>query len=219
MLIVPDLLSRQELRAVLAALPDERFADGAATAAGAAKAVKRNEEYVASIAEDPAAAIVDAAIRRHPAVQNALYPRKLYRILFNRYAAGMAYGDHFDAPLMDHMSEQRLRTDQSMTLFLSAPESYEGGELVIQHALGESRVKLPAGAAVFYRSLTLHRVEPVTRGVRLAAVTWIQSHVKGEEQRAILHDLALGLNLMADGPGRRHILGAYARLLQRWSEN
>jgi PKHD-type hydroxylase len=110
-----------------------------------------------------------------------------------------------------------------MTLFLSDPGSYDGGALAIDHTHGTARVKLPAGHAVFYQSLQVHRVETITRGTRLAAVTWIESHVREPSDREVLYDLARLLNEVADlkkpGRPRQTMLGVYARLLQRWSEN
>ncbi|MBI1776985.1 MAG: Fe2+-dependent dioxygenase [Proteobacteria bacterium] len=223
MLIVPDLLTADELGRVMARIAAAPFADGRASAAGAAKLAKNNLEFFSDVADDGPAQVVDQAIRRNPMVQNYVYPRKLHRIIFNRYDIGMAYGDHLDSPLLDLGNNERLRADLSMTLFLSDPGSYDGGALAIDHEHGTARLKLPAGHAVFYRSVQVHRVETVTRGTRLAAVTWIESHVREAADREILYDLARLLNdvreLGQPGRSRQTMLGVYARLLQRWADN
>jgi PKHD-type hydroxylase len=135
----------------------------------------------------------------------------------------MAYGDHLDSPLLELGGGEKLRADLSMTLFLSDPNSYDGGALAIEHSHGTAWIKLPAGHAVFYRSLLVHRVETVTRGARFAAVTWIESHVRAPDDREVLYDLARLLSdvdeLKTPGRSRQAMLGVYARLLQRWSES
>jgi len=127
------------------------------------------------------------ALRRHPMMQFLVMPKRFMHPVFNRYDTGMYYLDHVDFPLLG--PEPRMRADLSVTLFLSAPEEYEGGELVIGASDGERRVKLPAGQAIVYPASTLHRVEPVRSGSRVAMVTTIQSHVRGETERALLMDL------------------------------
>ena len=223
MLIVPDLLTQAEVSAVVGDLARQQFADGRGSAAGQAQLAKNNLEFMSDVAAEGPARVVDQAVRRNPLVQNYVYPRKLHRIIFNRYEVGMAYGDHLDSPLLDTGIGGRLRADLSMTLFLSEPNSYDGGALAIDHSHGTARIKLPAGHAVFYRSVQVHRVEPITRGTRLAAVTWVESHVRDQTDREILYDLARLLNevgeLKKPGRMRQTMLGVYARLLQRWSEN
>jgi PKHD-type hydroxylase len=167
---------------------DELFVDGRSTAGWHARKVKHNEQA------DAGADIVQTwrqrvgdSIRRHPLFQMAARPARMTPVRFSRYRAGMHYGNHVDDPVMG--GERPVRTDLSFTLFLEAPEDYDGGELVTDTTAGEQRYKLPAGAMILYPSSTLHRVEPVTRGRRLAAIGWVQSQVRDPGAREILFDL------------------------------
>ncbi|MEO1232488.1 MAG: Fe2+-dependent dioxygenase, partial [Myxococcota bacterium] len=183
---IDNLLDPPTVNALVDTLADERlFEDGARTAAGAARAVKSNQQArsgdeVIRVARE----IVEGALDKHAGFQAAAWPGKLARLSFSRYAPGMAYGPHVDDPFI-----HGLRTDLSFTLFLSDPESYEGGELVVQRHDGDEAVKLPSGSLYLYPSHSLHYVAPVAKGVRLAAVGWIQSRVRSQEHRAILFDL------------------------------
>lgn len=182
---IADVLAPAELdeiRGVLAAAP---FEDGRATAGWSARLVKDNEQL-----QEGSATLrllrekVGSAIRENAVFEAAVRPRVLTPLLFSRYGAGQAYGSHVDNPLMDG-----LRTDVSFTLFLSPPDSYEGGELVIETSAGEDEIKLAGGGLVAYPSTTLHRVAPVTCGERLVAVGWAQSWIRDPAHREILFDL------------------------------
>jgi Uncharacterized iron-regulated protein len=162
------------------------FIDGVLSSGWASRLVKNNEQLGAGPALEAAQQQVIATLRTNPVFAAAVMPRHFAPPLFARYQPGMEFGSHMDNPLMgpDHM-----RADVSVTIFLSDPDSYNGGELVMETSGGETAYKLPAGSAVTYPTTMLHRVEPVTRGVREVAVTWVQSLFRRPDQREILFDL------------------------------
>ena len=162
------------------------FIDGVLSSGWASRQVKNNEQLGAGPALEAAQRQVIEALRGNPVFAAAVMPRHFAPPLFARYMPGMEFGSHMDNPLMgpDHM-----RADVSVTIFLSDPDSYDGGELVMENTGGETTYKLPAGSAVTYPTTMLHRVEPVTRGVREVAVTWVQSLFRRPDQREILFDL------------------------------
>lgn len=182
-----DVLTPQELARIRQALREATFVDGRATAGWHAREVKRNLQAQPSAATDELAALVQQALRRHPVFDVAVRPHRMRPLLFSRYQPGMTYGSHVDDAVMG--TDQPLRTDIALTVFVSEPDDYDGGELVTDTAAGEQRFKLPAGCAVVYPASTLHRVEPVTRGERLAAIGWVQSLVRDPAQRELLFDL------------------------------
>ena len=177
------------MRQIVTTLAGGKFIDGKLTAGGPAREVKNNLQVERLGPElTDIDQIILAALGRSQALQSFAFAKRILLPLFNRYENGMEYGAHVDAAVMGKGADQ-IRTDLSMTVFLSDPASYDGGELALQTPLGEEEIKLEAGEAVVYPSTTVHRVTPVTRGVRLAAVTWIQSSVPDERLRAILFDL------------------------------
>jgi len=182
------LLDREETEQVLAGLANARFADGRATARRTARSVKNNLQ---AEFEDEALAIPDrilqTALERNDAFTAFAQPKAIQIPIYSRYETGMYYGDHVDNAMMG--STPKIRTDFSMTLFLSPPESYDGGELTIRGGVGESYFKLDAGEAVVYPSTAIHQAAPVTRGVRVAAVTWIQSMIRDGALREIVWDV------------------------------
>jgi len=154
---------------------------------------------------------------------SAALPRQVLPPLFNRYREGMTFGNHVDGAIMTHAaSRQRIRSDLSATLFLTRPEDYDGGELLIEDTYGSHRVKLPAGDMILYPSTSLHRVEPVTRGARISSFFWIQSMVKNDAQRTMLFDLDMSIiRLTRKHPGDTTImslLGIYHNLMRMWAE-
>ena len=182
------VLSTEEVKRFLAEFSRAKFADGKSTASGAALAVKHNLQAERSGGEwSGLDGILFAALRDNHEFQLFAHPRRILAPSYSRYEPGMRYGTHIDSAIMGGANP--LRTDLAMTLFLSAPDSYEGGELVIESASGEQEIKLAAGEAVVYPATTLHRVAPVTSGVRQVAVTWIQSAVRDPSLRSILYDL------------------------------
>ncbi|MDZ7627668.1 MAG: Fe2+-dependent dioxygenase [Parvularculaceae bacterium] len=169
--------------------------DGRATAKGRAREVKSNQQAAPTEAAKSALTLIERAIAAHPVFQSAAQPAAFARLMLNRYGVGMEYGAHVDAPYIDG-----VRTDLSFTLFLSEPESYEGGALVIDSAVAEDAIKPPAGTLVLYPSTFLHRVDKVMRGERLAAVGWVKSRLRNNEHRAMAFELdRLGADFAALG--------------------
>ena len=216
-----SVLDWPALKEIRKALAEGNFVDGQKTAGSRAKRVKHNEQL--SPKDDSRKQIdmlVVDALRRNAEFQRVVIPRSIQRPLFSRYGSGMNYGMHVDDALMG--SGVKLRSDVSVTVFLSNPDDYDGGELEMVSPFGPQEVKLPAGWAVAYPSSTLHRVKPVTAGERLAAVTWVQSYIADPARREILYDLdkirrRLG-NLDPDGEETDLAFKAYANLLRMWSE-
>lgn len=188
-LTLPDVLGGARLEHLRTGLAAAQWEDGLATTGAAGRGRKHNLQVATG---EPQLAewqqIVAQALSRHPMMQFLVLPKRFMPPLFNRYDTGMYYRDHVDFPL-PASGEGQMRADLSVTLFLSAPAEYEGGELVVAASDGERRFKLPAGQAIVYPASTLHRVEPVRSGVRLGAVTTIQSRVRGESERALIGDL------------------------------
>ncbi|MBQ0936670.1 Fe2+-dependent dioxygenase [Ideonella paludis] len=228
MLHIPQVLSRGALAEARALLREAAWVDGGVSAGSQATQAKRNEQLPL---DSPALARIQAlvleAVERHPLLFSAALPKRIFPPMVNRYSGALnAYGDHVDAAirhLRDSQGQaQRLRTDLSATLFLAEPDEYEGGELVIDTRLGEQRVKLAAGDLVLYPGNTVHRVEPVTHGARLAAFLWIESMVREDAQRDLLFDL--DMNLMAlrerhgDSPETVRLAGVYHNLLRLWAD-
>lgn len=208
------VLDEGEAAAMAARLAGARFGDGQASAGWHARHVKLNAQLAA---DDPAASIkgeVEAALRRHAIFTAATLPVRM-QLLINRYGPGQSYGTHVDDAFMGGM-----RTDIAFTLFLSAPETYDGGELVIEGSSGEQRVKLPMGAAIVYPATTLHRVDAVTRGERLACVGWIESRVRDVAAREILFDLERARRALFSAQGKTTefdlVSKSYSNLLRRW---
>jgi PKHD-type hydroxylase len=193
------------------------FMPGAATAGWHARGVKSNEQSAGPAARQ-AIATVEQALTTHPVFRAAARPKQLVGLLMSRYGPGMEYGLHVDDALMGGM-----RTDLSFTVFLSAPENYDGGELLIEGNDGTSAIKLGAGAAVVYPTTCLHRVTPITRGERLVVVGWVRSLIRRADQREILFDLDQSVaQLREAGAGRAildGILKTRANLLRMWAED
>jgi PKHD-type hydroxylase len=211
-----DVLDAPTVAVIRDSLAASSFADGAATAGWHARLVKHNlqaddDEMVRGILRK-----AEAALQAHPVFRAAVQPRAFIRTMVNRYEPGMDYGPHVDAAFIEG-----LRTDVSFTLFLSDPDSYAGGELVVDATDAERRVKLPAGSAIVYPSTTLHHVAPVSSGVRLAVVGWVQSRVRRSEEREILFDLEIGLTQLFEKEGKTPLFDrltkVQANLLRLWS--
>lgn len=186
--VVPEVLDADALEALLEELSEGVFVDGRRTASGQAAAVKHNLQLEQSDeTPDPAALRLLDALARSDRFRAITFARAIRRPEFARYEEGMEYGLHLDAPIQG--GRPPVRADLAVTVFLSEPSAYEGGELVIRTRTGEQAVKLPAGHAVVYPADTLHRVAKVVRGERLVAVTWVQSHVRDPQLREILMDL------------------------------
>ncbi len=214
LLFIPDLLDPQTLDLLRKEVESGSFVDGRATAVGRATDVKRNLQLEQSEEQPSRAALMLLnALAANERFRAFTFARTIRRPEFARYETGMEYGLHIDAPIQG--GRPPLRADLATTVFLSAEDEYEGGELVIQTRTGEQSVKLPAGAAVVYPSDTLHRVARVTAGRRLVAVTWIQSHVRDPQMREILTDLgAVAAHLANTAPDSEALL-----LLSRSRDN
>jgi len=195
-------LQAAEVDRLVGELAKRTFTDGKLTAGGHAREVKHNLQVERSGPEVMELdRIVISALERHPEFQAFAMPRRFAAPIFSRYEPGMEYGGHVDGALMGN-----VRTDLAMTLFLSPPVSYEGGELVVHFSIGEQEIKLDSGEAIVYPANAVHHVNPVTSGIRLAAVTWIQSRVRAEELRAILYDLARAMKQAENGQDHGHML-------------
>lgn len=227
MIRIPEVLTREEVAHVRSRLDGaaNAWVDGRATAGHQGAQVKRNLQ----IAEDsPVArelgAIILGALERHPLFVSAALPASVYPPMFNRYEAdgGMHFGRHVDGAVrLLPGTGMKIRTDVSATLFLSAPEDYDGGELQVDDTYGTHSVKLPAGALVLYPASSVHRVTPVTRGTRVASFFWIQSLVRDDAQRALLFDLDVAvMRLSQDAAGHEALVsltGSYHNLLRMWA--
>jgi PKHD-type hydroxylase len=188
-LLVPDVLSAKVRAPLLDALRGAEFVDGRVSAEGAAREVKQALQLPrgSAIAESGGEAVQRALLASVELVA-AVQPLRIVAPQFMRYDAGMAYGPHHDAPVF--LESPAVRADVSVTVFLNGPDDYEGGDLVVETEQGRVSYRGPAGSALAYASGVRHHVEPVTRGTRYVAVTWIQSLVRNGEQRALLHRLA-----------------------------
>jgi PKHD-type hydroxylase len=217
MLVIGPLLPPADLAAVQEAAASLPFGDGRATAGLHAQGVKANDQALAGAELDAVSAKVEAALRAHPLFQSAARPKALTRLIVSRYNIGQTYGLHVDNALM-----QGLRTDLSFTLFLSDPDSYDGGALVIEDHFEARAIKLSAGEVILYPATTLHRVEPVTRGTRLAVVGWVQSLIRDPAQREILFDLDQAVDdcFAAEGKSAQfdRLSKTRSNLLRMWME-
>jgi PKHD-type hydroxylase len=225
LIVIENLFNRGEIAALRERLLSAPWADGAATAGDRAVQVKQNLQVPM---DDPVAQEVGRAILQrlgqHPQFLSAALPVTIHPPRFNLYRDGGHYGAHVDGALMRMPGEDRLlRTDLSATLFLNDPDDYEGGELTIEGQFGGQSVKLPAGDMVLYPSSSLHKVTPVTRGMRLASFFWMQSAVRDGAAREMLYDLDRSIQNLSPGHGRDdadidRLMQVYHNLLRRWSQ-
>jgi len=218
---IPGVLGKRDLEQVRSIVSGARFVDGKLSAGMAAQRVKNNTEMAADESRlEGLNALVMGALVRHPLYQHAALPHRVATPFYARYAPGRSYGDHVDDPVMG--SEHRYRSDVSITIFLSAPEDYAGGELIIETSFGNQKVKSPAGDAVLYPSSSRHRVAEVTGGERLVAVTWAQSLVRDAARRELLFELGQARDrLLARSPDAaetRQVDKSYVNLLRMWAE-
>lgn len=224
LLHIPEVLTPAELADIRAELAAANWADGALTAGDQARMVKQNRQLPA---DAPQARIlgekIEAALRRHPLFMSAALPRVIITPRFNAYEGGGHYGNHVDTAIhSDPFKGIMGRTDVSTTVFLNEPEDYDGGELIVEDTYGAHEVKLGAGDAILYPSTSLHRVEPVTRGVRLASFLWTQSLVKDDGQRRMLFELDMTIlrlrGRIGDSEEVVSLTAHYHNLLRQWAE-
>lgn len=224
---VPAVLSPEQLAEVRRLVDAGNWEDGGATAGRQSELAKRNLQLPSSDANAAAAGeMVLSALSANGLFMSAALPHRVFPPLFNRYdaAEGHGFGSHIDNAIR-YLPDRsgRIRTDLSATLFLSDPDDYEGGELIVEDTYGEHAVKLPAGDLVLYPSTSLHRVEPVMRGSRVASFFWIQSMVRDDGQRTLLLEMdaairTLATNLGDKDPSIVSLTGTYHNLLRRWAE-
>jgi PKHD-type hydroxylase len=220
---IPKVLDEAQVAELRKRLAVAAWADGRITAGYQSARAKNNLQLPES---DPVARELSAAVRaaldRSQLFFAAALPRRVFSPLFNLYKAGNGFGDHIDNAVRYEQTGQPVRTDLSATLFLSGPDEYDGGELVIGGTSGSQRVKLPAGDMVLYSATTIHHVEAITRGERLASFFWIQSMVRDDGQRALLFDLDVAIQKLnrdhPSHPSAVELVGVYHNLLRRWTE-
>jgi len=226
LITVDQALSAQqvsELRALLHA-GEDAWVDGRATAGYQGAPVKHNQQIdERSDTAARAQAIVIGALERHPLFISAALPNVVYPPMFNRYGEGMTFGAHVDGGVrINPHTGAKLRTDISATLFLTAPEDYDGGELEVMDTYGLHSIKLKAGDLLLYPSTSLHQVTPITRGERLASFFWVQSLIRDDLQRSLLFDIDTAIQRLnqtgADEEARRTLIGCYHNLLRQWAE-
>jgi PKHD-type hydroxylase len=224
LLQIPRLLSSEDLAAVRERLDKAAWVDGRVTAGPQSAKAKSNLQ----LAEDSADArelgsIVVRALERNATFMSATLARHVYPPLFNKYETGMDFGTHIDNAIRQVPGVPlRIRTDISATLFLNAPEDYDGGELLVEDTYGAHAVKLGAGDLILYPATSLHRVAPVTRGARLASFFWVQSLVPEDSERQILFDMdrsiaELATAQPADSAAILRLTAAYHNLVRKWT--
>jgi PKHD-type hydroxylase len=224
LLQIPEVLTTEDVRDSRRALDAAEWIDGRVTAGHQSARAKDNEQVPEN---HPAArrvgdAIV-AALARNPLFRSAALPLHVFPPLFNRYTGGQSFGSHVDNAVRQVAgTAHQLRTDLSATLFLSQPDEYDGGELVIEDTFGVQSVKLAAGSMILYPASSLHHVRPVTRGARVSSFFWIQSMVRDDGERTLLFDLDLAIQRLAGEhsghPAVLQLTGVYHNLLRRWAD-
>jgi PKHD-type hydroxylase len=225
LIAIPDVLDADAVKRLRTMIDGADWIDGNATSGSQSALAKHNAQLPEdSVAAREGGAMVLDALAASPRFVAAALPLKVFPPLFNRYSGGQAFGAHVDSAIrIKRGSDFRIRSDLSATLFLEEPDQYDGGELVIETNFGEQRVKLPAGHMVVYPASSVHRVTPVTRGIRTASFFWIQSMVRDDAARALLFDLDQGVQGMSAAMGPSHgetvrLTGVYHNLLRRWAE-
>jgi PKHD-type hydroxylase len=224
MLHIPNVLTPDQVARCRDVMVKADWVDGNVTAGHQSRKVKHNLQ----LPEDGKTArelgdMVVQALYRSPLFMSAVLPKQVFPPLFNRYDAGMVFGSHVDNAIRSHSTMPvRIRTDVSATLFISAPEDYDGGELTVEDTYGAHSVKLPAGDMVIYPGTSLHNVTPITRGSRIASFFWIQSLIRDVSQRALLFDLDMAIIRLTqdhpDHPSLVSLTSVYHNLLRQWAE-
>jgi len=220
---IPDALSPADVELARRLLDSAEWVDGRVTAGHQSAVAKNNLQ----LPEDhPVARQVGEMILRslqnNPLFISAALPHRVFPPLFNRYQGGQAFGNHVDNAIRESRNGLRIRTDLSCTLFLCDPEEYAGGELLIEDTYGGQSVKLPAGHMVLYPATSLHNVQPVTKGARIASFFWIQSMIRDDGHRTLLFDLDTAIQRLTldlpDHPSAVQLTAVYHNLLRQWAE-
>ncbi len=224
LLHIPGVLNADEVARCRHVLGEAEWVDGRVTAGHQSARAKNNMQLPE---HHPAARelgdMIVAALERNPLFMAAALPSKVFPPLFNRYEGGQSFGNHVDNAVRQVTgTPHRVRTDLSVTLFLAQPEEYDGGELLVEDTYGVHGVKLPAGDLILYPASSLHRVNPVTRGARLASFFWIQSMVRDDGERALLFDLDTSIQRLVqdspEHPSAVQLTNVYHNLLRRWAD-
>ena len=222
-----EVLDGDGIRRLRELLADAPWTDGRVTAGVQSAQVKQNEQLPHDCeAAHAGRQVVLAALNRHDLFFSAALPKRVFPPLFNRYAGALnAFGNHVDNAVrfVPGGQAERVRTDVSCTLFLSEPAEYDGGELFVEDTFGPQRIKLAAGDMVLYPGTSVHRVEPVTRGARLASFFWVESMVRGDAQRRLLYDMDMHLMRLRGSIGEADpavvgLTGTYHNLLRLWAD-
>jgi PKHD-type hydroxylase len=225
LICIPDVLSKHDVAEFRRVMDAQAWEDGRSTAGAQSAEVKQNEQLPpdSDIARELGERVV-SALAKNLLFISAAVPLRIFPPLFNRYTPGQFFGEHVDNCIRgDALTGMRIRTDLSATLFLSEPEEYDGGELIIDDNYGSQRVKLPAGQLVLYPSTSLHMVTPVTRGARVCSFLWLQSMIKDNHARRLTFDLdtaiqELVLRLGRNDPEVRTLTNIYHNLVRTWAE-
>jgi PKHD-type hydroxylase len=221
---IPEVLSKQQVAEFRAALAAAGWVDGRTTVGVQGAQVKKNRQLPV---DNPVARqlgeIILTTLYANPLFMSAALPLRIVPPLFNAYTGGEHYGFHVDGAIrLVPGSNLSLRTDVSSTLFLSEPDEYEGGELIVQDTYGSHEVKLPAGDLILYPSTSLHQVSPVTQGERVCSFFWTQSMVKDDWQRTMLHELDCNIQRLRQTLGDSEeivsLTGHYHNLLRQWAQ-
>jgi PKHD-type hydroxylase len=221
---VPNVLNSEQIARCREVMNRASWIDGRVTAGYQSAVVKDNRQLSENSPEArELGEMIVAALERSPLFITAALPLRVFPPLFNRYEGGEKFGAHLDNSIRQIPgTPYRIRTDISATLFLSTPEDYDGGELVIDDVYGEHAVKLPAGDMVVYPASSLHHVKPITRGVRLASFFWVQSMVRDDGTRTLLFDLDMAINKVNQAiPNHGAVVeltNCYHNLLRRFAE-
>ena len=225
LLNIPEVITQDEVRHARELLKTAPWTDGRASAGVQARQVKNNEQLPHDCdAAKQIRAMVLRGLDRHAIFFSAALPKRVFTPRINRYGGEVnTYGNHVDNAIrFAPDTGLRVRTDISCTVFLADPDEYDGGELVVQDTFGEQRVKLRAGDMVLYPGTSVHKVEPVTRGYRLACFFWIESMVRSDEQRRLLYELDMNLLQLrkehGEGPSTTALTGTYHNLLRMWAD-
>ena len=225
LLNIPEVITQDEVRHARELLKTAPWTDGRASAGVQARQVKNNEQLPHDCdAAKQIRAMVLRGLDRHAIFFSAALPKRVFTPRINRYGGeANTYGNHVDNAIrFAPDTGLRVRTDISCTLFLADPDEYDGGELVVQDTFGEQRIKLRAGDMVLYPGTSVHKVEPVTRGYRLACFFWIESMVRSDEQRRLLYELDMHLLQLrkehGEGPSTTALTGTYHNLLRMWAD-
>lgn len=224
MVHIPNVLTPEQVARCRAVMEAADWVDGKVTAGHQSSQVKHNLQLPehSPLARELGEMVL-AALARSNLFMSAVLPKQVFPPLFNRYDAGMTFGSHVDNSIRSLPGASiRIRTDVSSTLFISGPEDYDGGELVVEDTYGTHAVKLPAGDMIVYPATSLHHVQPITRGSRIASFFWTQSMIRDESKRSLLFDMDMAIiKLNRDHPQHGSVVeltGVYHNLLRQWAE-